>query len=58
MWFPFFRLLGSGSVVVVHGLSCSTVCGGLPGPGIKLVSPAMAHGFLSTVAPGRPLELV
>ena len=26
----------------------------LPGPGLELVSPALADGFLSTVPPGKP----
>ena len=29
----------------------------LPGPGIEPVSPALAGGFLSTVPPGKPLQL-
>ena len=26
----------------------------LPGPGLELVSPALAGGFLTTVPPGKP----
>ena len=33
------RLLGSGSVVVALGLSCSKITWDLPGPGIQPVSP-------------------
>ena len=42
-----------GSVVVVHGLSCSW---DLPGPGFEPVSPALAGGFLTTAPPGKPLK--
>ena len=38
---------------VVHRLSCSVVCGNLPGPGIKYVSPALAGGFLTTGPPQK-----
>ncbi|XP_073647151.1 testis-specific gene 10 protein isoform X3 [Tursiops truncatus] len=30
----------------------------LPGPGLEPVSPALAGGFLTTVPPGKPLEIV
>ena len=49
------------SVVVACGLSsCGTrallLCGtwDLPGPGLEPVSPALAGGFLTTEAPGKP----
>ena len=29
----------------------------LPGPGLELVSPALAGGFLTTVPPGKPYPL-
>ena len=42
------------SVVVAHGLSCSAACGILvPGPGLELVSPTLAGGFLTTVPQGK-----
>ena len=43
-----------GSVAMVHWLSCSTASGiGIPGPGIKSVSPALAGRFLATGPPGK-----
>ena len=45
------RLQSAGSVVVVHGLSCSTWY--LPGPGIKPMSPVLAGRFLTTGPPGK-----
>ena len=45
-------LYSAGSVVVVHGLSCSAW--DLPGPGLEPVSPALAGGFLTTAPPGKP----
>ena len=42
-----------GSVVVAHGLSCSTACGIFPGRGLEPVSPALAGGFLTTAPPGK-----
>ena len=48
-------------LIVVHGLSswgalAQLPCGvwGLPWPGIKLVSPALQDGFLTTGQPGKP----
>ena len=41
-----------GSVVVVHGLSCSTGCGIFP-VGTEPVFPALAGGFLSAAPPGK-----
>ena len=49
------RLWSMSSVVVVHGLSCSEICG-LPGSGIESMSPALAGGFFTTEAPGKPKE--
>ena len=43
----------AGSVVAVHGLSCSNGMWDLPGPGIEPVSPALAGGFLTTAPPGK-----
>ena len=52
------------SVVVARGLSsCGAraylLCGmwDLPGPGIELVSPALAGGFLTTAPPGKSWDL-
>ena len=43
-----------GSVVVAHGLWLLQACGILvPQPEIKLMSPALAGGFLTTGSPGR-----
>jgi len=54
------QLWHTGSVLAAHGLrSCDTrtqlLLGtwDLPGPGIKLVSPALAGRFFSTVSPGK-----
>ena len=42
------------SVVVAHRLSCAVACGILvPIPGIELVSPALAGGFLTTGPPAK-----
>ena len=41
------------SVVVTHGLNCSTAC---LGPGLKPVSPALVSGFLTTAPPGKSLS--
>ena len=41
----------SGSVVVVHGLSC--IMWDLPRPGLEPVSPAMAGGFITTGPQGK-----
>ena len=38
---------------VVHRLSFSVVCGNLPGPGSKYVSPALAGGFLTIGPPQK-----
>ena len=45
-------LQSTGSVVVVRGLSCSSMWD-LPRPGIELVSHALAGRFPSTVTPGK-----
>lgn len=47
-------LQSTGSALVVCRLGC-LVAWGLPGPGIKLVSPALAVGFVTTEPPGKPL---
>ena len=45
------------SVVVVHRLSCPTVCGILvPQPGIEPVSPALEGGFFTSGPPGKSLH--
>ena len=56
------RLSSCGSRALEHRLSCcgaraQFLCGmwGLPGPGIKPVSPALAGGFLTTAPPGKSL---
>ena len=46
-------LQSTGSVGVVHGLSCSTVYRNLPGPDIKPVFPALADGLFTTEPPGK-----
>ena len=45
-------------VVVVHGLWLLCSMWSLPGPGIELVSLALAGGFLSTVPPGKSWIIV
>ena len=39
-------LESTGSIVVVHGLSCSGALWGLPGLGIKPVSPSISRQIL------------
>ena len=46
-------LQSTGSVVVVHELSCSMACEIFPDQGSEPVSPALAGGFLTTVPPGK-----
>ena len=46
-------LQSSGSVVVVHGFSCSA-CVGSSGTRKDPVSPALAGGFFTTEPPGQP----
>ena len=49
------RLQSTGSVVVAHGLGCSSVIKwNLPGPGIKPVSPALAGRFFKLSHQGSP----
>ena len=48
-------LQSSGSVVVVHGPSCSASTWDLPEPRLEPVLPALAGGFLITAPPGKPL---
>ena len=50
-------LWSAGSIVVVHGLSCSGVWD-LPRSRIKAMSPALAGGFFTTEPPGKPLGKV
>ena len=38
-------------------LSCSEVCGYLPGSGIESVSPALAGGFFTTEPPGKSINV-
>ena len=45
--------LYSGGSVVAHGLSCPQGMSDLPRPGIKLVFPALAGGFLTTGPTGK-----
>ena len=48
-------LQSTGSIVVVHGLSCSEACGwDLPRSGMEPVSPALTGGFFTTESPGKP----
>ena len=50
MWTPGF----GGSVIVVHGFSCSVAHGMLvPQPGIEPVSPALKGGFPTTGLPKK-----
>ena len=49
------RLQSMGSVVVVHGFSCSTACGIFPDLGLKLVSPALQGRLLTHGLPGKPI---
>ena len=46
-------LQSTGTVVVVHGLSCSVACGIFPEPGLEPMSPALAGRFLTTAPPGK-----
>ena len=46
------RLLGTGSVVVAPGLSCSMTWG-FPRSGTRPVSAALAGGFFTTKSPGK-----
>jgi hypothetical protein len=48
-----FWALDTGSIIVVHGLSCSGMWD-LSGSGIETVSPALAGGFFTTEPPGKP----
>ena len=44
----------TGSIVVVHGLSCSTASWDLPKSGVEPVSPAVAGGFFTPSQQGSP----
>ena len=46
-------LWSTGAVVMVHGLSFSSACVNLPGPGTEPVSPALAGGFFTVEPPGK-----
>ena len=46
-------LKSPGSLIVVHGLSCSAACGDLPGSGIGPVCPALLGRFFTTELPGK-----
>ena len=39
---------------MVYGLACSPACGNLPRPGMRLMSRALADGFLITRPAGKP----
>ena len=45
------RLLSTGSVAVVHTLSCLVACKDLPRSGIEPMSPVLAGGFFTTEPP-------
>ena len=47
-------LLRTGSVIVVYQLSHLSVCGIVPGRGIKPVSPELAGRLFTTEPPGKP----
>ena len=47
----------TGSVVVVRGLSCSSMWD-LPGSGMEPVSPALAGKFFITEPPGKPHKVL
>ena len=50
------RLWSTGSVGVVHSLSCFSALGP-PGWGVEPVPPASSRGFFTTEPPGKPLVL-
>ena len=47
-------LWSTGSLVVVHGLSGSVVCGIFLDPRIEPTSPALSGGVFTTEPPGKP----
>ena len=50
-------VVAHGSVVAVHGLSCSSTCGiFVPRPGIKPASPTLQGKFLTPGPPGKSLH--
>ena len=60
-WFLLLQSTGSryvGSVIVVHGLSCSEACGIFPDRGSNPCPPALAGGLLTTGPPGKSLEFL
>ena len=46
----------AGSVIVVHGPSCSAVCGIFPDQGSNPCPPALAGRLSTTAPPGKPLS--
>ena len=53
------RALGAwASLVAARGLKLLCSMWGLPGAGLKPVSPALAGGFLTTVPPGKPRHIL
>ena len=48
------QAFSTGSVVMVCGLSCSAGMWDFPGPGIELMSPALADVFSTTEPSGKP----
>ena len=46
-------LWSTGSLVVVHELSCSAACGIFLDQGVELVFPALASRFFTTEPPGK-----
>ena len=47
-----YRLAGRGSIVVTHGLSCSTACGIFPDQGLNL---CLLHWLVDSLHQGSPL---
>ena len=52
--FYLLSLWSMGSIAVAHGPSCSSDRWDLPGPGIELMSPALAGRVLTTEPQGKP----
>ena len=48
------QALHTDSVVVVHGISCSTACGLFLGSRTGPIAPALAGGFFITEPPWKP----
>ena len=52
-------IVAPGLLLLLSGPSCSRACGILVlQPGIRLMSPALEHGFLTTRPPGKSPHLV